>query len=90
MPTTKSAKKRMRQNEARHARNQTVKARTRSAVRKAREAIAAQDAENAPQAVQKACSELDRAVSLGVIHRNNADRRKSRLVNRLNETLAAQ
>lgn len=90
MPTTRSAKKRMRQNEARHARNKAVKARARSAVRRAREAIGAQDAQNATEAVQMACSELDRAVSLGVLHRNNADRRKSRLMNRLNEALASQ
>lgn len=90
MPTTRSAKKRMRQNEARHARNKAVKARARSAVRMAREAIGARDAQNATEAVQMACSELDRAVSLGVLHRNNADRRKSRLMNRLNEALASE
>lgn len=80
----------MRQNGTRRARNKAVKTRTRSAVRLAREAIGAQEPEEAANAVRTACSELDRAVSLGVIHRNNADRRKSRLMHRLNQALASE
>jgi small subunit ribosomal protein S20 len=62
----------------------------RSRVRKAREAIAgAAKAPETAAALREAVVALDKAASKGVIHRNNAARRKSRLMQRLNKALAA-
>jgi small subunit ribosomal protein S20 len=76
MPNTISAKKRFRLSERRRVMNRPV--------RRAREFIAAADLENAQSAVRWAYRTLDKAAKRGVIHRNNAARRKSRLAQRLN------
>lgn len=83
MANTLSAKKRIRQNAKRQARNRVFRTRARTFVRRAREVIETGDQEAATAAVKKAVSELDRAAVKGVIHRNNAARRKSRLMKRL-------
>ncbi len=83
MANTRSAKKRIRQNEKRRLRNKAVRTRTRRQIKQARTALEAGDPEAARGAVLKAVSELDRAASKGVIHRNNASRRKRRLMKRL-------
>ena len=85
MANTKSAIKRIKTSEKRRQRNQAVKSATRTYVKKARTAIAQNPAE-AQVDVVAAISALDRAVSKGVIHRNNAARRKSRLMKRLNQS----
>ena len=72
MPNTRSAKKRLRQDEKRHVRNQAAKTRIRTETKKA---LAGE--ENA------AISVIDRAFAKGVIHRNTAARKKSRLAKRL-------
>jgi len=79
----KSQIKRNKQNEKRRIRNRIVRGKARTAIAKAREAIATQSVEEAKQAVLLAISSLDRAASKGVIHKNNAARRKSRLMKRL-------
>ncbi len=73
----------MRQNERRRVRNRVIRTRTRTFVKRARQAIASGDLEAAQTAVQNASRALDRAVSRGIIHRNSADRRKSRLMRQL-------
>ncbi len=83
MANTPSAKKRIRQNEKRRLRNKAVRTRTRRQIKQARMVLEAGDPESARSAVLKAVSELDRAASKGVIHRNNASRRKRRLMKRL-------
>lgn len=83
MANTLSAKKRIRQNEKRHVRNQAVRSRVKTYIREARTAIEAGDWEAAEGAVQVAASELDRAASKGILHENNAARRKSRLMKQL-------
>lgn len=83
MANTRSAKKRIRQNQKRRLRNRMVRSRARRAVRQGREAIEAGDLDAARAAVARAISELDRAAVKGIIHRNNAARRKSRLMKRL-------
>ncbi len=83
MANTRSAKKRMRQNQKRRLRNRMVRTRARRAVRQGRQAIESGDLDAAKTAVVRAVSELDRAAVKGVIHRNNAARRKSRLMKRL-------
>ena len=79
MANTKSAKKRIRQNERRRLRNRAVRSKVRSAIKDAR---ASQGAEM-QTSVTAAIRELDRAVSKGVIHRNTAARKKSALARRL-------
>lgn len=78
----------MRQEAKRRLHNRSVKSLVKTQITKARVAISTgQDAE---EAVRAAVSELDRAAKKGVIHRNNAARRKSRLMKRLNATNAAR
>jgi small subunit ribosomal protein S20 len=89
MPNLRSAKKRMRIEEERRARNASVKSTVRTYVSKARNAIASDAAApETEEAIRTAISNLDRAVRKGVLHRNNAARRKSRLMARLNKAQA--
>jgi len=83
MANIKSAEKRNRQAIKRTARNRVTRGSARTAVKKARLAIESGDP-NAMQAVLAAEKALDRAASKGVIHPNNASRRKSRLFQALN------
>lgn len=83
MANTKSAIKRIGTSEKRHQRNVAVKSAARTFVRKARESIAGTPTESQADVVA-AIAALDRAARKGVIHRNNAARRKSRLMKRFN------
>jgi len=74
--------KRNKQNEKRRLRNRVVRGSARSAVIKARAAFETNSPETKEQ-VLKAISELDKAAEKGVIHKNNAARRKSRLMKKL-------
>ncbi|MGH7279392.1 MAG: 30S ribosomal protein S20 [Candidatus Rokuibacteriota bacterium] len=82
MANTKSAIKRMRQNERRRARNRTLRSRLRTAVKTARTAVP-QDSADGRGAILEAIRALDKAVTKGVIHRNTAARKKSALARRL-------
>lgn len=82
MANTASAKKRIRQNEKRRARNKAVRTRARNRVKQAIAAIDTGD-QAAESAVLAATSELDRAATKGIIHRKNASRRVSRIMRRL-------
>ena len=82
MPNNAAAEKRMRQEQKRRLHNRSIKSLVKTQITKARQAIAT-DAE-AEEAVRAAVSELDRAAKKGVIHRNNAARRKSRLMKQPN------
>jgi len=86
LANTKSALKRIRSNARKRVRNRMVLSRTRTAVKAAREAI--ESGETSSEAIRRAISQLDRAAAKGVIHPNNAARRKSRLMKRLNAALA--
>lgn len=91
MPNIKSAKKRMRIEEKRRLRNNTVKSAVRTYLTKARSSIAAAPAEETTEeAIREAVSNLDKAVSKGVLHKNNAARRKSRLMARLHAAQQAK
>ena len=83
MPNNAAAEKRMRQEQRRRAFNRSTKSVVKTQVTKARQAISTTD-ENSVEAVRLAVSELDKAAKKGVIHRNNAARRKSRLMKQLN------
>jgi len=79
----KSAIKRNKQNEKRRERNRVFRGKARTSVKKARQAIEANNKEEARAKVLEAVKALDKAASKGVIHKNNAARRKSRLMKRL-------
>jgi small subunit ribosomal protein S20 len=79
----KSAIKRNRQNEKRRERNRIFRGRARTYVKKARLAITAGKVDEARQATMEAVSALDKAAEKGVVHRNNASRRKGRLMKQL-------
>lgn len=83
MANTRSAIKRMRQNEKRRLRNRRFSSGARTYVRKARLAIDEGDAAAARQATLEAISALDKAAEKGILHKNNAARRKSRLMKHL-------
>ncbi len=83
MANTKSAKKAMRSNERRRLRNRIHIGRARSEVKKARMAIETGDTAVAAEAISSASRWLDHAASKGSIHKNNAARRKGRLMKQL-------
>ena len=84
MANSKSAEKRIRVSERRRLRNRPYRSAARTYVKKAELAIASGDKTAAEQAVLQATSTLDRVVAKGVIHKNNAARRKSRLMKKYN------
>jgi small subunit ribosomal protein S20 len=75
----KSQIKRIRTNEKRRLRNKAVKSELKTYVRRTREAIAAGQKDAAEQSLRVAGRKLDKAVSKGVIHKNQAANRKSSL-----------
>ncbi len=89
MANTKSAKKAMRVAERRRLENRPIRSAVRTYYRKATAAIATPDAETTEAAIVRAISALDKAAHKKVIHPNNAARRKSRLMARLNRARAA-
>ena len=85
MANKKSAIKRLRSMDRRRLRNRTYKGGARTAVRKARHLIEQGHVEEAREAVRVAVSALDKAAEKGIIHQNNAARRKSRLMQQFNQ-----
>jgi small subunit ribosomal protein S20 len=87
---TKSALKQIRVSEKKRRRNRPVKTRVKNALGKALASITSNaGGDETVEAVTEAISQLDRAASKGVIHPNNAARRKSRLMKRLNAARAS-
>lgn len=87
MANTKNAKKAIKTQERRRVRNQIVKSQVKTSLRKANDLVTAKDADNAKVRVIKAISTLDKAVAKGVIHKNQASRKKSRLMKKYNAIL---
>ncbi|WP_076464572.1 30S ribosomal protein S20 [Actinomyces mediterranea] len=85
MANIKSQMKRIRTNEKRRLRNQSVKSELKTLVRKTREAVEAGDKEAAVEALRVASRKLDKAVSKGIIHKNQAANRKSKLARRVSK-----
>ena len=83
MPNIKSAIKRVATSEQKRANNATAKSAMRTAVKQAEVAIANNEA-NAKEVLVAASKKLDKAASKGLIHKNAAARKKSRLAKRLN------
>ncbi len=89
MANIKSQIKRNRQNEKRRLRNRVFRGQARTAVKRVRAALAGSDLQAAQAALIQAVRALDKAAEKGVIHKNNAARRKSRLMKRLAALTAA-
>lgn len=89
MANSKSAEKRARTSERRRVRNRRFRSASRTLVRTAEHAIARAEEEAAAGALKNAISMLDRAAQKGIIHPNNAARRKSRLMAKYNKMSAA-
>ena len=91
MANTKSAQKRIRANAKRHGRNTMYRSRVKTLIRKAEQLIVngKASADALVGAVRTACSTLDKAAVKGIIHKNNAARRKSRLMQKFNKVSGA-
>ena len=85
MPVIKSAQKQVRVTERKRLRNKSIRSLCKTNITKAERLIFSGDLESARKAVVVAISSLDKAAEKGVIHPNNAARRKSRLMKKLNE-----
>jgi len=83
-----SAIKRVRSSERKRVRNRIVRSSTRTYIKKAKQAMVLGTAEG--EMIQRALKSLDRAAAKGIIHKNNASRRKSRLMKQYNRWLASQ
>jgi small subunit ribosomal protein S20 len=79
----RSAIKRNRQNKKRREHNRVYRGHARTSVKNARLAIEAGNIEEARENTKLAVKALDRAAAKGIIHKNNASRRKSRLIKQL-------
>jgi len=88
LPNTSSARKQVRVDQKRQLRNKSVRSRCKTSITKAEKLIFSGELEAAQEAVVAAIGSLDRAAEKGVIHSNNAARRKSRLMKKLNEAQA--
>ena len=88
MPNSTSAQKRARVAERRQLRNKSIRSQCKTNITKAEKLIFSGELETAKQAVVAAIVSLDKAAEKGVINPNNAARRKSRLMKKLNEALA--
>ncbi|NCO79880.1 30S ribosomal protein S20 [Candidatus Falkowbacteria bacterium] len=86
MPNTLSAKKELRKNIKRQARNKKIKDNLKDLIKKSRQAIAAKNAQ-AKELVAKTLKALDKAAQKGVIKKNTCNRRKSRLQQSLNKSV---
>ena len=84
MPQIKSNIKTMEKDAARSAANSRVKSSVHTAIRRTTEAIAAGDADAVKKAFSKASSVIDSAARKGVLHKNTAARKKSRLAAKVN------
>jgi small subunit ribosomal protein S20 len=85
LANTQSAIKRIRSNERKRLINQVHRSRARTYIKRTRGLIEAGEFEEAEVSAQEALIALDRAAEKGVIHKNNAARRKSRLMRHLNK-----
>ena len=89
MTQIKSAQKEMRTSERRRERNKSTRSQCKTAITRAEKLIFSGELEQGREAVTTAISTLDKAAKKGVIHANNAARRKARLMKKLNQAQAA-
>ncbi|MCF6157200.1 MAG: 30S ribosomal protein S20 [wastewater metagenome] len=85
MPTTKSAEKRLRQNVKRNARNRAHRSALRTQIKKFLETLKEGNIQKAEEGLRLTVKKLDKSVAHGILHKNAASRKKSRLTKRLNQ-----
>ena len=90
MANTKSAIKNIRKSERRRRENRVFGSRARTLIKRTRRLVDEGELEQAQEVAQLAAKALDKAARNGVIHPNNAARRKSRLMKQVNQALKAQ
>lgn len=88
MPNIASARKRMRQAGKRRLRNRIVISTTRTYIHRAERELSLGESGSAASTIHLAIRALDKAAEKGIIHKNNAARRKSRLMHKLNAATA--
>ena len=86
MPNIKSAKKRVLVSASKTARNKAVKSNLKTTIKKAEAAIA--EGGDSREAIRLAIKRIDQAQAKGILHKNTAARRKSKLVRKLNNANA--
>lgn len=86
MPNIKSAMKRVRITRKRTERNKHIKSGLRTNIRRFKDALAGADRDEAQARLRRALVTIDKAVTKGVLHKNTAARRKSRLTKLFNKT----
>ena len=90
MANHKSALKRARQNEVKRVRNKSYKTSVKKAVKEVRTALTANSSDQAQKSFREAVSVIQKTASKGVIHKNQASRKISRLARQLNQLTASQ
>ncbi len=83
MPNTRSAAKRVRTSQKRRAYNRAIKSRVKTLIKRFEEAVQGGEKELAMERFRVAASALDRAAIKGVVHKNLAARKKSRMASKL-------
>lgn len=84
MATHKSAEKRMRQNEERRKRNVSIRTHVKTRIKAVLKAVEDKDLEKSSESLVKARSVIAKASSKGILHKNNAARKISRLTIKVN------
>jgi small subunit ribosomal protein S20 len=84
LPNIKSSERSVKTDAERRAKNYAVRSQVKSATRKVIETSAASNADEAKNLLVKAASTIDKAAAKGVIHKNAAARKKSRLARKVN------
>jgi small subunit ribosomal protein S20 len=88
MPNIKSAIKRVNVNEKRRLRNVSQKSALRTAIKTFESAAEGNNVDSAKTALVTATKKIDKAATKGLIHKNTANRKKSRLAKKLNQAAA--
>ncbi len=88
MANTRFAIKKHKQSEKRRVRNKAVKSAVKTLIKKAKSFITAGEKEKAIETVKLAYSKIDKAAEKGILHKNNAARKKSRLMKVFNSSFA--
>ena len=89
MPNTKTAMKRMKKAEVRRVRNKYVKSKVKTAIRRFEEALKLGDQQQAKEKLVLANRIIDKAAAKGVLHKNNAARKKSLLARKYSNGIAS-
>ena len=85
MPNIKSAKKRVKVNETKAAQNKALKSALKTSMKKYEAALASGDKAAAAETYKAAVKKIDQAVAKGILHKNNAARKKSNFTVKLNK-----